>query len=487
MKKLYAIKLCVSLICITPSLGQVGIGTTSPNTNAILDITSTNSGLLLPRVALTNTTSPAPMTADVAGMTVYNTATAGDVTPGFYYNDGAVWVRLGVPQSNDWTITGNNGTNTTANFIGTTDNVGLKFRTNNLERLQVLNSGEVSIGALGTAPIAGDTFTSTGTEYPIVANANGTSPGTLLSSAYYAMQVGNGTILFGQHRGTGDGIRMQMENTASTDAGISVLHSGTGAAITGQTQGNGNIAGILTVADFSFTGTDRDDHIGVAGFSHVTWGGGGGNHRGIGVRGTGGTYGVHGVDNSGGNGGVAVFATGDTGATGIKAFMIDHPLDPANKILKHPLDPANKILKHYSIESNEVLNIYRGTAQFDGAGQVTISLPDYYTKINRKASYQLTPIGGAMPNIHIKKKLNDTNAFTIAGGTPGAEVSWIVTAERNDPYLQKYSHKRENTIDKKGYRGKYLMPELFNQPKEKRIGYKALKPLKKGQKTSKNK
>lgn len=89
---------------------QVGIGTTAPNADAQLDITSTTRGLLLPRVALTNTTSPAPLTADVAGMVVYNTATAGDVTPGFYYNDGTDWIRLGSgATSNDWTITGNAG------------------------------------------------------------------------------------------------------------------------------------------------------------------------------------------------------------------------------------------------------------------------------------------------------------------------------------------------------------------------------------------
>ena len=74
---------------------QVGIGTTTPNTDAELDITSTNRGVLLPRVLLTNTTSPLPLSTDVAGMLVYNTATAGDVTPGFYYNDGAIWIRLG--------------------------------------------------------------------------------------------------------------------------------------------------------------------------------------------------------------------------------------------------------------------------------------------------------------------------------------------------------------------------------------------------------
>lgn len=73
---------------------NVGVGTKTPNANAILDVTSTAKGLLLPRLALTATTNFFPLTAHVAGMTVYNTATANDVTPGFYYNDGTKWWRM---------------------------------------------------------------------------------------------------------------------------------------------------------------------------------------------------------------------------------------------------------------------------------------------------------------------------------------------------------------------------------------------------------
>ncbi len=77
---------------------QVGIGISSPNTNAALDITSTNKGLLLPRIALVSTNSASPLSAHVAGMTVYNTATntsvaASPVYPGEYYNDGTQWLR----------------------------------------------------------------------------------------------------------------------------------------------------------------------------------------------------------------------------------------------------------------------------------------------------------------------------------------------------------------------------------------------------------
>lgn len=120
---------------------QVGIGTTTPNTDAELDITSTNRGVLLPRVLLTNTTSPLPLSTDVAGMLVYNTATAGDVTPGFYYNDGAIWIRLGAgAASADWTITGNAGTTYGTNFIGTTDATDLAISRNSTTKIRVENT-----------------------------------------------------------------------------------------------------------------------------------------------------------------------------------------------------------------------------------------------------------------------------------------------------------------------------------------------------------
>lgn len=88
---------------------QVTIGSDNPPHNdALLDLKqisggTSEKGLLLPRVALKATNLPAPMSAHVQGMTVYNTAfSANDgsvsaenyLSPGFYYNDGSKWERL---------------------------------------------------------------------------------------------------------------------------------------------------------------------------------------------------------------------------------------------------------------------------------------------------------------------------------------------------------------------------------------------------------
>lgn len=76
---------------------NVGINSTgaAPNASAMLDIVSSSKGLLIPRVALTQTTSNSPIGAGIASsLLVYNTATVNDVTPGYYYWDGSKWVTL---------------------------------------------------------------------------------------------------------------------------------------------------------------------------------------------------------------------------------------------------------------------------------------------------------------------------------------------------------------------------------------------------------
>jgi len=75
---------------------NVGIGTNSPG--AKLDISSSNSGVLIPRVSLTSTTVASPVTSPAVSTMVYNIATAGSgataVSPGFYYWNGAAWIRV---------------------------------------------------------------------------------------------------------------------------------------------------------------------------------------------------------------------------------------------------------------------------------------------------------------------------------------------------------------------------------------------------------
>ncbi|MBX3101966.1 MAG: hypothetical protein KF690_05615 [Bacteroidetes bacterium] len=151
------------------------------------------------------------------------------------------------------------------------------------------------------------------------------------------------------------------------------------------------------------------------------------------------------------------YAQGDVGASGTKPFVIDHPQDP-----------ANKILRHFALESDEVLNVYRGTITLDASGEAVVTLKNYVTANNINFTYQLTAIG-QQANAYIKEELQG-DRFVIAGGNPGQKISWVVYAERNDPYLQQYPHKRQVEIDKPAsMRGKYFTPELYGQPASKSL------------------
>lgn len=98
MKKIaFLITLFTSVI-----YAQVGIGTPTPE--AAFDVTSSNSGLLLPRIGLTSATDGTTVVNQITtnplvnGTTIYNTATSGtspnNVTPGFYYWNTNRWERI---------------------------------------------------------------------------------------------------------------------------------------------------------------------------------------------------------------------------------------------------------------------------------------------------------------------------------------------------------------------------------------------------------
>ncbi|UEG51031.1 tail fiber domain-containing protein [Ferruginibacter lapsinanis] len=138
MKKvLYTSFTAVGLLLssITVMAQNVGIGTITPNTSAGLDITATNKGLLIPRVNLTTSTDAVTIASPATSLLVYNTNST--LGAGYYFNSGTpaspVWSRLlTAAASSGWGLTGNAGTNPSTNFIGTTTNVPLRIRTNNV-------------------------------------------------------------------------------------------------------------------------------------------------------------------------------------------------------------------------------------------------------------------------------------------------------------------------------------------------------------------
>lgn len=103
-------------------MGQTGIGTTTPNASAKLEVASKDKGFLPPRVALTATNATSPVTLPATGLMVNNITSNASVIPGYYFWNGSLWMRLIVPTDNAANVTGtvavaNGGTGTTTGSI----------------------------------------------------------------------------------------------------------------------------------------------------------------------------------------------------------------------------------------------------------------------------------------------------------------------------------------------------------------------------------
>lgn len=97
-KRIFLVVSCI-LFCSFITYSQVGINTTTPSSSSVLDITSTNKGFLMTKIALTGTDDTTTITpSPTTGLLVYNTATAGgpgtEVVPGFYYFNSSTWRRF---------------------------------------------------------------------------------------------------------------------------------------------------------------------------------------------------------------------------------------------------------------------------------------------------------------------------------------------------------------------------------------------------------
>jgi hypothetical protein len=227
----------------------------------------------------------------------------------------------------------------------------------------------------------------------------------------------------------------------------------------------GNNAGSYSRSDYSGTGnsyytygsisealSDNQDSYGSQGLANVTGSGFARGLYGEGVTNTGTATGVYGIATASNpanafagyfNG--KIYAT--SGTFGTKPFTIDHPLDPAHKILRHS-----------SIESPDMMNIYNGNITTDANGYATVTLPDYFSALNEDFKYQLTVIGVFAQAI-IKEEISN-NQFKIQTNQPNVKVSWQVSGVRHDAVAKKYPIIVEETKSEQ-MQGKYFEPEAF--------------------------
>ena len=133
-------------------------------------------------------------------------------------------------------------------------------------------------------------------------------------------------------------------------------------------------------------------------------------------------------------------------------------------LIDHPLDPANKTLTHSFVESPDMMNIYNGNTITDAQGNATITLPAYFQALNREFRYQLTVIEQFAQAI-VSSEIQE-NHFTIKTDKPHVKVSWMVTGVRQDAYAN--AHRLSVEDDKPAQeQGTYLHPEAHGQPKSK--------------------
>ena len=95
----------VATLYSTAQNNNIGIGTTAPDASSKLEISSNNSGLLIPRLTAAQRMS---ISSPANGLLVFDTDSVA-----FAYRTGGTWLFLkgSDTKANDWSTTGNAGTN----------------------------------------------------------------------------------------------------------------------------------------------------------------------------------------------------------------------------------------------------------------------------------------------------------------------------------------------------------------------------------------
>ncbi len=139
----------------------------------------------------------------------------------------------------------------------------------------------------------------------------------------------------------------------------------------------------------------------------------------------------------------AVTITENSSITGLASVVGALSKGSGTFVIDHPLDPKNKLLYHSFVESPDVKNIYDGIVVLDENGEALIELPSYFLALNKDFRYLATPVGQPMPDLHLskevrKKYLNLVGdpVLRIGGGVPNGKVSWQVTGIRHDVFIQ---------------------------------------------------
>ncbi len=225
MKKIVTLLLFICFFASKNYAQNVAINATGavPVASAMLDITSINSGILIPRMS---TAQKLAIAAPATGLKVYDTT-----TNTFWWFNGIVWVeQLGTV--NGWALAGNTLVGT--EILGSVNAQPVRMFSNNIERMRIAATGQVVVG--NTAPLVGDVFSSYGqfaiSGYCAVANG--------VAGFFSSTAAGANGVFGSNNSGTGFGLNGANTNASGTglivrgnNAAASYLIAGSGAAVTG--------------------------------------------------------------------------------------------------------------------------------------------------------------------------------------------------------------------------------------------------------------
>jgi hypothetical protein len=217
LKKLTIITLLFLLLSVYFGYAQQGVSIniagTPPDNSAMLDVSSANKGLLIPRVSLTGINDGATILLPATSLLVYNLGTGGLSPAGYYYNSGTpgspLWVQAIGPMGpagptgangatglqgstglagptgpsgadgatgpagvtgptgsgggNAWLLLGNAGTTPGTNFMGTTDDKDVVFKRNNIQAGLLNFNGSDGTTSWGVSALQSNTTGTTNT------------------------------------------------------------------------------------------------------------------------------------------------------------------------------------------------------------------------------------------------------------------------------------------------------------------------------------
>lgn len=194
---------------------QTGIGTSTPNASAKLEVAATDKGFLLPRMTATQRSAIA---TPANGLLVYQT----DGDAGFYVNTGSsssvVWTRVNM----DWSRSGNDLTYTSGNVSTTGNLTGGNASTSTISGFGA-NVATISGGYSLTAADNGKIIQSTSASAITVTIPTGLPTGFNCT----IVQMGAGQITFsGTYLN-----RSGFTKTASQYAVVSIMHLGNNSII----------------------------------------------------------------------------------------------------------------------------------------------------------------------------------------------------------------------------------------------------------------